>query len=111
MEELQIKQDQPQSGNMAEEQKQDEPIVDPNQQVGVGDLNINDMVLLKSMIELGSQRGAWRANELSVVGTVYEKLSKFVASLVPATTETPAPASAPAPEQPVAEQPKEKPNA
>lgn len=108
MEELQIKQDQPQAGNMAEEKKQDEPIVDPNQQVGVGDLNINDMVLLKSMIELGSQRGAWRANELSVVGTVYEKLSKFVASLVPATTEAPAPAPATAPEQPVAEQPKEK---
>ena len=72
------------------------------------------MVLLKSMIELGSQRGAWRANELSVVGTVYEKLTKFVASLMPATTETPAPAPAPtpAPQQPVAEQPKgEKPNA
>lgn len=102
---------------MAEQTKQDtQPNIDPNQQVGVGDLNINDMVLLKSMIELGSQRGAWRANELSVVGTVYEKLTKFVASLMPATTETPAPAPAPAPtpapEQPVAEQPKgEKPNA
>ena len=101
---------------MAEQIKQDTPNIDPNQQVGVGDLNINDMVLLKSMIELGSQRGAWRANELSVVGTVYEKLTKFVASLMPATTETPAPAPAPAPtptpQQPVAEQPKgEKPNA
>ncbi len=99
---------------MAEQTNQNETKIDPNQQVGVGDLNINDMVLLKSMIELGSQRGAWRANELSVVGTVYEKLTKFVASLMPATTETPAPAPAPtpAPEQPVAEQPKgEKPNA
>jgi|TARA_B100000287_G_scaffold200093_1_gene189002 hypothetical protein len=99
---------------MAEQTNQNEPKIDPNQQVGVGDLNINDMVLLKSMIELGSQRGAWRANELSVVGTVYEKLTKFVASLMPATTETPAPAPAPtpAPQQPVAEQPKgEKPNA
>ena len=99
---------------MAEQTNQTEPKIDPNQQVGVGDLNINDMVLLKSMIELGSQRGAWRANELSVVGTVYEKLTKFVASLMPATTETPAPAPAPtpAPQQPVAEQPKgEKPNA
>ena len=46
-------------------------------------LTVQDLVTLKSAIELGTQRGAWRANELTAVGTVYERLSLFVASLLP----------------------------
>ena len=46
-------------------------------------LTVQDLITLKSAIELGSQRGAWRANELTAVGTVYERLSLFVASLLP----------------------------
>jgi hypothetical protein len=46
-------------------------------------LTVQDLVTLKSAIELGSQRGAWRANELTAVGQVYERLSAFVASLLP----------------------------
>lgn len=51
-------------------------------------LTVQDLVTLKSAIELGTQRGAWRANELTAVGTVYERLSLFVASLLP-PKETP----------------------
>jgi len=46
-------------------------------------LTVQDLITLKSAIELGSQRGAWRANELTAVGSVYERLSLFVASLLP----------------------------
>ena len=46
-------------------------------------LTVQDLITLKSAIELGTQRGAWRANELTAVGTVYERLSLFVASLLP----------------------------
>ena len=46
-------------------------------------LTVQDLVTLKSAIELGTQRGAWRANELTAVGKVYERLSLFVASLLP----------------------------
>ena len=46
-------------------------------------LTVQDLVTLKSAIELGTQRGAWRANELTAVGTVYERLSLFVSSLLP----------------------------
>lgn len=46
-------------------------------------LTVQDLITLKSALELGTQRGAWRANELTAVGTVYERLSLFVASLLP----------------------------
>ena len=46
-------------------------------------LTVQDLALLRSCIELGSQRGAWRASELTQVGAVYEKLSAFLQSLMP----------------------------
>jgi len=52
-------------------------------------LTIQDMITLKSAIELGSQRGAWRANELTAVGIVYERLSAFVQSVMPPAEEKP----------------------
>ncbi|MBM38091.1 MAG: hypothetical protein CMO97_03365 [Woeseia sp.] len=61
----------------------EQPTVDPNAPSGIGELNVNDMVMIKSMIELGTQRGAWRANELTTVGVLYQKVSAFVATLVP----------------------------
>jgi len=45
------------------------------------------MITLKSAIELGTQRGAWRANELTAVGSVYERLSAFITSIMPAKEE------------------------
>jgi len=52
-------------------------------------LTVQDMITLKSAIELGSQRGAWRANELTAVGTVYERLSAFIQSIMPPAEEKP----------------------
>ena len=46
-------------------------------------LTVQDLVTLRSCIELGTQRGAWRANELTAVGAVYEKLSAFLQTLLP----------------------------
>ena len=46
-------------------------------------LTVQDLALLRSCIELGSQRGAWRAGELTQVGAVYEKLSAFLQTLLP----------------------------
>lgn len=50
-------------------------------------LTVQDLVTLRSCIEIGSQRGAWRANELVQVGAVYEKLSAFLQSLLPPKEE------------------------
>lgn len=45
------------------------------------DLNINDLVQLRGIIELASQRGAFQAAELSAVGATYDKLTRFLAQL------------------------------
>ena len=41
-------------------------------------LTIADLASIHSVIEAASQRGAFRANELSQVGAVYDKLSAFL---------------------------------
>jgi len=42
------------------------------------DLNISDLLAVKSIIEIASQRGAFKANELEGVGKIYNKLSNFL---------------------------------
>ena len=74
---------------MAKDTKETKQESQPEQQQEQAQqLTVQDLVTLKSAIELGTQRGAWRANELTAVGTVYERLSLFVASLLP-PKETP----------------------
>jgi len=41
-------------------------------------LTIGDMASLKALLEAAVNRGAFRANELTTVGAVYDKLSQFV---------------------------------
>lgn len=41
-------------------------------------LTVADLSSLRSIIEAASQRGAFKANELTQVGTVYDKLSAFL---------------------------------
>lgn len=41
-------------------------------------LTIADLASIQSIIEAASQRGAFRAEELTQVGTVYDKLSAFL---------------------------------
>ncbi len=45
------------------------------------ELNISDLAALKSIIDVASQRGAFRAGELEAVGKTYNKLSKFLDSV------------------------------
>lgn len=41
-------------------------------------IGLNDLQLLAQIVDLATQRGAFRGNELSQVGGVYDKLSKFL---------------------------------
>ncbi len=50
----------------------------PAQQPAGPDLNITDLSAVKNIIEIASQRGAFKANELEVVGKMYNKLSAFL---------------------------------
>jgi hypothetical protein len=41
-------------------------------------LTINDLASLRSVIDLASTRGAFRANELKEVGEIYDRLHQFI---------------------------------
>jgi hypothetical protein len=45
------------------------------------DLNISDLVALKSIIDVSTQRGAFRAGEMEAVGKTYNKLNAFLESV------------------------------
>ena len=49
-----------------------EPEVNPN------DLTIQDLATMKGIIELASERSAFKAAELAAVGVVYNKLDAFL---------------------------------
>jgi hypothetical protein len=45
------------------------------------DLNISDLVALKNIVEVASQRGAFKAAELEAVGKAFNKLNNFLESV------------------------------
>jgi hypothetical protein len=45
------------------------------------DLSINDLQSIKSIIDVASQRGAFKPSEMAVVGTTYNKLETFLAAV------------------------------
>jgi hypothetical protein len=59
-----------------------EPVTQPEnastQGQATAELNLNDLSALKSIIDVATQRGAFRANELEAVGKLYNKLTSFL---------------------------------
>jgi len=49
-------------------------------------LNIGDLAGLRQIIAVAAQRGAFKAEEMEVVGRVYNKLNTFLNGLAPAET-------------------------
>jgi hypothetical protein len=45
------------------------------------DLNINDLSAIRSIIDVASQRGTFKAAELEAVGKVYNRLTSFLESV------------------------------
>ena len=68
--------------NQTEEVAVEEPVVDEAVETTVesnpNNLNVNDLNTMASVIEAVSQRGAVRAGEMQVVGTLYTKLHVFL---------------------------------
>ena len=48
---------------------------------GAPDLNVSDLTAVKSIIDVATQRGAFRANELEDVGKIYNKLTLFLETI------------------------------
>ncbi len=45
------------------------------------DLTVQDLQAIKSIIDVASQRGAFRPNEMMTVGQTYNKLETFLAAV------------------------------
>lgn len=56
------------------------PAAEQSQEPGA-DLNINDLNALKNIIDVATQRGAFKAGEMEAVGKVYNRLSTFLDSV------------------------------
>jgi hypothetical protein len=67
---------------MAEELKENQEVAQQAKEEAPGaELNISDLVAIKSIIEVASQRGAFKANELEAVGKTFNKLNAFLESV------------------------------
>lgn len=52
------------------------------------DLNISDLISLRSVLEISSRRGTWLAEELEDVGRLYKNLSGFLNKVLPKKEES-----------------------
>ena len=52
------------------------------------DLSINDLVAVRNIIEIASQRGAFKAGEMEAVGRAFNKLNLFLDSVIPKDAPT-----------------------
>jgi len=50
-------------------------------------INLTDLQNVLVIIDLASNRGAFRGNELEPIGQLYNKIGRFVQSALPPTTE------------------------
>jgi|688.fasta_scaffold164281_3 hypothetical protein len=69
---------------MTEQVTENKDLADAPQQAPAqesNDLNVNDLNAMKTIIDLASSRGAFKASEMMAVGQVYNKLSSFLASV------------------------------
>lgn len=60
-----------------QETQQAEEAQNPAQEAAA-ELNINDLNAMKVIIDIASSRGAFKPNEMAVVGTTYNKLTTFL---------------------------------
>ena len=65
----------------------DETLKTEETQEGSG-VTAGDIALMVQVIDAGSQRGAWRGEELATVGALRNKLAAIVKALNPPTEET-----------------------
>ena len=50
-------------------------------------ISLNDLQVLSNIVDLATQRGAFRGNERTQVGAVFDKLSTFLAQVAAAQAE------------------------
>jgi len=68
----------PKTEQVAQGTPQSGPVPTPGAEQASPDLNINDLNAVKSIIDIATTRGAFKANELEAVGKTYNKLTTFL---------------------------------
>lgn len=63
---------------MTEQVENQEASQEPQTEAQAAELNINDLNAMKVIIDIASSRGAFKPNEMAVVGTTYNKLTTFL---------------------------------
>ena len=58
-------------------------MTDENQTPDQPNVSIGDIMVLKQIVEVATARGAFRANELTQIGTVYDRISAWIDTVVP----------------------------
>lgn len=53
------------------------------------ELNLNDLAAIRNLIEVVTQRGAFKANELSSVGVLFDKVNAFLEAAKAQSTQPP----------------------
>jgi len=69
---------------MTEENQADTPTEDQEPAQTTVGLGLSDLALMANIIQVTSERGAIKANEMQVVGALYTKLVAFVNANAPA---------------------------
>ncbi len=52
-------------------------------EAAAAELSINDLVAVRNIIDIASQRGAFKAGEMEAVGKAFNKLNLFLDSVIP----------------------------
>ena len=63
---------------MTQEAVAEQPPITDGEGAQVDSISLNDLQVLANIVDLASQRGAFRGNELTQVGAVVDKLSAFL---------------------------------
>jgi len=67
---------------MSDENKVEAPEVEAQtQEAAPAELTVQDLQAIKTIIDVASQRGAFKPNEMMTVGQVYNKLEAFLAAV------------------------------
>jgi len=75
--------------NIAPEEQVTAPAPQEEAQSAGPDLTVQDLTALKSIIDVASQRGAFKPNEMMTVGQTYTKLETFLNAVSQSQTQQP----------------------
>jgi hypothetical protein len=75
--------------NQEQAQMPEQPVGGDTSTQATPELTINDLINLRSIIDVAVRRGAFGATEVSAVGAAFDRLNTFLNVVNPPKTDTP----------------------